>query len=202
MKPGDRMKKYIIPAAVFLLISCGSNEVKTVIKAFSGSIKINGSAIPGVGLIQLKRGDIIETAGNSFCDIMIDDKKIIRIRDNSRIICSLTSGENLLNVDRGLITVVTKEKFSYESRYRIITPAVEVSIKGRSFCVKVEGDKSTYICLCSGRINITGVDHTSDNHKSWKFIRSDDGNITMEPDPGMLYHNDFGIEQMARIIKE
>lgn len=195
------MKKYIIPAVLLILISCGGNDVKTVIKAFSGSIQINGSTIPGVGLIHLKQGDIIETSGNSFCDIMVDDKRIIRIRENSRIACGLSSGENSIRVDKGLITVVTKEKFSNEGRYSITTPTASASIRGKSFCVKVENEKSTYLCMCSGRINIAGENYTSDNHKSWKFIRSDDGNIATEPDPGMLYHNDFGIEQMARIIK-
>jgi len=196
------MKKSIISAAVLLLISCGGDNVKTVIKAFSGSIQINGATIPGVGIIKLNSGDVIETAGNSFCDIMIDDKKIIRIRENSRVILNLSSGESSLQIDKGLITVVTKEKFSSEGRYRITTPVLSASIKGKSFCVKVENEKSTYLCLCSGMINFSGGDILSDNHKSWKFIRADDGSIITEPDPGMLYHNDFGMEQMARIIKE
>jgi len=196
------MKKCIISAAIFILISCSGNDVKTVIKAFSGSIQINGSTIPGVGQIQIKHGDIIETAGNSFCDIMIDDKKVIRVRENSRMTLNLSSGESSLKIDRGLVTVVTKEKYSAEGRYRITTPAVSASITGRSFCIKVENEKSTYICLCSGKINFTGEYITSDSHKSWKFTRAEDGSIIKVPDPGMLYHNDFGIEQLARIIKE
>ena len=196
------MKKCIFSAAVFILISCGGNEVKTVIKAFSGSIKINNASIPGVGLIQIKHGDIIETAGNSFCDIMVDDKKIIRIRENSRLICNLSSGASSLQLERGLITVVTKEKYSSESRYSIVAPAVSALIKGRSFCIKIENEKSTYLCLCSGKINIGGEEFVAENHKSWRFNRTDGSTVITEPDPGMLYHNDFGIEQLARIIKE
>jgi len=196
------MNKIIISAAALLLIFCGSDKVKTVIKAFSGSIQINGATIPGVGIIKLNEGDVIETAGNSFCDIMIDDKKIIRIRENSRVVLNLQSGESSLHITKGLITVVTKEKFSSEGRYSISTPSVSAAIKGKSFCVKVENEKCTYLCLCSGMINFAGGDIFSDNHKSWKFIRADNGSIITEPDAGMLYHNDFGIEQMARIIKE
>jgi hypothetical protein len=133
---------------------------------------------------------------------MIDDKRIIRVRENSRIILNLSSGENSLRIDRGLVTVVTKEKYSSEGRYRIITPTASASITGRSFCIKVENEKSTYICLCNGKINFAGEYITSDSHKSWKFTRAEDGSIINVPDPGMLYHNDFGIEQLARIIKE
>ncbi len=195
------MKKYTLFAAILIFISCCGNDVKTVIKAFSGSIQINGSTIPGVGLIKLKKGDIIETSENSFCDIMIDDKKIIRIRENSRIVFNLTSGVSSLQIDKGLITVVTKEKFASEGRYRITTPEFTAAIKGKSFCVKIENDKSTYLCLCNGKISLSGEDFATENHKSWRLIRADDGSIITEPDPGMLYHNDFGMEQLARIIK-
>lgn len=196
----------VISAAIFF--SCGGSEVKTIILAYSGSVRINNAGIPRTGPMLLKQGDVFETGGSSFCDLKIDDKNIIRIKENSRITFFVKSGESLLQLDSGWLTVITRKEFVSKERYRVKTPSVSADIKGRSFCVKVENGKSSYLCICDGAAEIAGFGSISGDvtglpvHNAARFILAEDGSLKAETNPGMLYHNDFGNEQMARIIKD
>lgn len=202
------MNRLTVIISVMIFLSCGGSEVKTVIMAYSGSVKINSSTIPGAGLMQLRQGDVIETGEKSFCDLMVNDKNIIRIRDNSRLVLHIKFRESLLQLDRGWITVVTKQKFVSKEKYRITAPAVSAEIRGRYFCVRVENGKSTYLCICNGTARINGEDKTSGkdsgsvHHDARRFVLGENETIATDMNPGLLYHNDFAIEQMARIIKE
>lgn len=199
------MKFSVIIICMCVCLCCGESDIKAVLMAYTGSININSSGIPRGGLKHLNDGDSLETGGNSFCDLMLNDRSIIRIRENSRITFYRNSGSTVLRMDRGLITMITKKLFADKERFTVKTPAVSADIKGRSFCVKVESGSSTYICACdaAAEINsIAGIPSATGYHRARRFMLSGDGVISAETDPGILYHNDTGIEQLARLIKE
>lgn len=202
------MKLFYFFISAAICLSCGGSDVKTIILAYSGSVRLNNAGIPRTGQMLLKPGDIFETGGSSFCDLKIDDKNIVRIKENSRITFIIKPGESLIELESGWLTVITKREFVSKERYRIKSPSVSADIRGRSFCVKVENGKSTYLCICDGSAEIAGSGSISGDatgstvHNAARFILAEDGSLKAEPNPGMLYHNDFGNEQMARIIKD
>ncbi|HOP65250.1 MAG TPA: FecR family protein [Spirochaetota bacterium] len=202
------MKKLTVLFIITFLLSCGSKkEIKTVLSSYSGSVTVNSSAVKGTGML-LKPGDIIETGDTSFCDIMINKKNIIRIKENTRLILHITSRDSFLQIDKGWLAGVTKEKFTTEGKYNVKTPTVVAAVRGTSFCVKVENDKNTYFCVCNGTINLTGSgmdkgeDVTAAHHAATRFTLRSDGSIATDNNPGLLYHGDAGLEELAGVINE
>ncbi len=202
------MKFSVITICIFIALCCGESGIRAVLMAYTGSIHFNSSGIPMGGLKYLQDGDTLETGENSFCDLMLNDRSIVRVKDNSRITFYRSSGGNTLRIDRGLITVITKKHFADRERFIVKTLAVSADINGRSFCVKVESGNSTYICACDGTAEVNsapgieGFKSGTGYHRARRFLLSGDGSVSTEADPGILYHSDTGIEQMARLIKE
>jgi len=202
------MKKTTIIFAFIFLFSCGkSGEIKTVITAFSGSVKVNSDSVTSAGT-SIKPGDIIETGDKSFCDIMINEKNILRIKENSRLVLNVTATDSFLKLEKGWLGGITRGKFTEEGKYKINTPTVAAAVRGTSFCVKVEDEKNTYFCVCNGTINLaeagkeSGEDVTASHHAAKRFTRDADGSIKTDSNPGLLYHTDEGLEEMAAMINE
>lgn len=202
------MKRITILFAFIFFISCGkSGEIKTVITAFSGFVKVNSNSITSPGT-AIKPGDILETGDKSFCDIMINEKNILRIKENSRLVLHVTATDSFLKLEKGWLGGITRAKFTQEGKYRINTPTVAAAVRGTSFCVKVEDDKNTYFCVCNGTINLaeagkeSGKDVTASHHAAKRFTQDADGSIITDSNPGLLYHTDEGLEEMAAVINE
>jgi hypothetical protein len=72
--------------------------------------------------------------------------------------------------------------------------------------MKVENPDSTYFCVCNGSIELkeadgkTGDTVVSAHHTARRYIKGKDGKISIEKNPGLLYHDDSGIEKMAKKI--
>ncbi len=203
----SEMKKLTIMFALLIFFSCAKNgDIKTVITAYVGSVKINNNSLLAPGVL-LKPGDVIETGEKSFCDIMINERNILRVKENSMVILHITSSDSFIRLEKGWLAGITKAKFTTEGKYRINTPTVTASIRGTSFCTKVESEKSTYFCVCNGTIHLAGEgtpgdDVTSSHHSAKRFILDKDGKIKTDSNAGLLYHNDTGIEEMAALINE
>jgi hypothetical protein len=202
------MKKITIIAVFIFLISCGKNaEIKTVLTAFTGPVKINSTSVSDTG-ITIKPGDIIETGEKSFCDIMINEKNLLRVSENSRVVFHVTAKDCFINIEKGWLAGITRAKFTDEGRYKINTPTVAAAVRGTSFCVKVEDEKNTYFCVCNGTINLaeageeSGEDVTASHHAAKRFTQEPDGSIKTDSNPGLLYHTDKGVEEMAAVINE
>lgn len=202
------MRKITFLIAVVFFISCGkSGEIKTVLTAFSGQVKVNSNPVSNTGII-IKPGDIIETGDRSFCDIMINEKNILRIKDNSRLVLHITATDSFLKLERGWLGGVTRAKFTTEGKYKINTPTVAAAVRGTSFCVKVEDDRNTYFCVCNGTINLAGKDNesgeniTAAHHSARRYTMESSGTIKTDTNPGMLYHTDEGLVDLAGVINE
>jgi len=202
------MRKITILFTIIFFISCGKGgEIKTVITAFSGQVKVNSNSVSNTGII-IKPGDTIETGDRSFCDIKINEKNILRIKDNSRLVLHVTATDSFLKLEKGWLAGVTRAKFTSEGKYKIKTPTVAAAVRGTSFCVKVEDEKNTYFCVCNGTINLAegektgGEDVTASHHSARRYTMESGGNIKTDINPGMLYHTDEGLADLAGVINE
>ncbi len=202
------MKKITILAVFVFFISCGKTpEIKTILTAFSGPVKLNSITVNNTG-VSIKPGDSIETGEKSFCDIIINEKNLLRISENSKIVFHITSKDCFIKIEKGWLAGITRAKFTDEGRYKINTPTVAAAVRGTSFCVKVEDEKNTYFCVCNGTINlaeagkVSGEDVTASHHAAKRFTKESDGSIKTDSNPGLLYHTDKGLEEMAAVINE
>lgn len=194
---------------VILAASCQDSEKnKVFISAFSGPVTVNGRQVKSTGYV-IEFGNIIETAKDSFCDIIINDKNIIRLKENTRIVFNIYGKSNELVVEKGWIAAVIRKKFTREGSFTIATPNSTASVRGTSFCIKVENDRNTYFCVCNGSVSLNGKDDagsesvSAPEHAARRFtLDKKTGFVTIDRNPGLLYHDNAGIESLAGMINE
>ncbi len=206
------MKKVLCSLFVcMLVISCGKKQEPEAVKLSAkvnfaaGEVSINGKPVKDGAPVNF--GDAIETGKSSSCEILIETKNLIKIGGSSRLIFNISRDGNELILEKGWLAGITRKKFTKEGKYLIKTPTVVASVRGTSYCVMVEKPDSTYFCVCNGTINLEGKsagkgeDVTSQHHTAKRFIMDSSGKLKIES-PGMLHHDDKGIENLAEKIQE
>jgi len=177
------------------------------ILSYTGNVNVNTHAVTKIN-VTLNRGDSIETMINSSCDIIINEKNILRLKPDSKLTLKISDNESVLQLDKGWLAGVTRRQFSRQGKFYIQTPALTAAVKGTSFCLKVVNEKSTYVCICNGSIELTGKGSSNSetlaaaHHAARKFTIDRNGALIEDNSPGVLYHDDSEIEQMAGIISE
>jgi len=145
---------------------------------------------------------------DSTCDIIINDKNILRLKPDSKLILRISEKENILQLDKGWMAGVTRKVFTKEGKFLIKTPTVTAAIRGTSFCLKIENEKSSYFCTCNGSIELKGKNSEKTetieaaHHSARRFLVDKTGALIEDNNPGMLYHTDSGVEEIAKIINE
>jgi hypothetical protein len=153
----------------------------------------------------VKAGDTIETAQASSCQFLIKDKNIFIIKANSKLEYNISETANDLKLVKGWFAGVTKEKFTKSGMFTISTPTAVAGIRGTSMCIKVENERSSYMCVCNGVINLKGSSETTGenveaaHHKAKRFKLNQAGTLSVEDAP-MLYHNDDTLNSLAKKI--
>ena len=201
----------LITGCLFIIsvsLSCSKKNdsaINAIISAIVGKVTINGSAdvTPGKTVVF---GDVIETGEKSLCEILINEKNILKINQNSKLIFNVSSENNVLEVETGWLAAVTKRPFTKQMQYLVKSPTMVAAIRGTSFCMKVESPESTYFCVCNGSIELKDADGgtadtvVSAHHTARRYIKGKDGKISIQKEPGLLYHDDKGVEELAKKI--
>ena len=204
------MKKIAAVMIFFAIFSCGkkdsaSTEVISTVTAYEGTVLINGNPVKATGT-AVHFGDLITTADKAFCDITFNEKNIIRLKDRSVLIFKISTVESILDLQDGWLSATMKKIASANGEVIIKTPTVTASIRGTSFCTKVENKDSTYFCVCNGKIELKDANgKTSDtvisaHHAGRTYTKEKDGSISINKNPGVLYHTDAGLEALSRKI--
>jgi ferric-dicitrate binding protein FerR (iron transport regulator) len=202
------MKKFTLFLILGLTLSCAKQvKVDMKILSYTGKVTVNSNAVTQIN-IPVKKGDYIETIGESTCDIIINEKNILRLKPDTKLTLNISDKESILQLDKGWLAGVTRKAFTKEGEFLIKTPTVAAAVRGTSFCIKVENEKSTYFCTCNGSIELTGKNSSRSetveaaHHSARRFIIDKTGALIEENNPGMLYHTDSGIEEIAEVIGE
>jgi len=202
------MKNFFLIAILFFTLSC-TKQVKGDMKIleYTGQVKVNTDDVRRINTI-MNNGDTIITDDNSTCDIIIKEKNIFRLKQGSKLTVKISGKECVLRLDKGCLTGVLRKVFSRGDKFLIETPAVSGATGNATFCIKIENEKCTYICTCNGSMELKGktgsgsetieaVHHTPRNFKIDK-----NGALIEDNTPGLLYHSDSEIEQLAEIIRD
>jgi hypothetical protein len=192
---------------VIIFVSCSKKiDFAPKIGLFSGDVKVNGKIVmTGTPIIY---GDKIETGDKSFCEIKLNSKSVLRLGLNSELIFRISEKENTLELQKGWLSGITRKIFTRQGMYLVKANAMVASVRGTSFCVKTEGADKTYFCVCNGKIELAGSDESqremvyAPHHAARRFIRKKDGSVNIDKNPGLLYHTDENVEELARSINE
>lgn len=202
------MKKFCILLSFLFIVSCArQTKIDMKILGYTGKVTVNSAPVTGVNMV-LNHGDAVETADDSTCDIIINEKNILRLKPDTRLILRISETDNVLQLDKGWMAGVTRKVFTKEGKFMIKTPTVAAAIRGTSFCLKVENEKSSYFCTCNGSIELKGENSGNSetveaaHHSARRFSLDKSGALIEDNNPGLLYHNDGGVEELARVINE
>lgn len=142
--------------------ACSSSENASPdgkITLIRGDVLANGKKASKGSIVQ--DGTIIRTGDDALCEIVFNERNIIRIFDRSETVLNLSPRKRNIFVKAGAIANVFKKlgRGSQQKGYRlaVTTPTAVAGIRGTSFYVRVESKESTYVCDCNGRIEVADV---------------------------------------------
>jgi len=201
------MKKIVVALALLMLVSCAKKkeEIKTTILNYTGTVTVNGKDVASVGQ-EIKYGDVIQTGDLSLCELIINEKNILRLGQKSKLAFNISEKENSLDLIEGWLAGITKKITAKERTYLVKSPTSVAAVRGTSFCTKVENQNSTYFCVCNGKIELqNSKGEVSDmvispHHSARRYKKEKDGTLSIDKNPGVLYHDDKGIESLAQKI--
>lgn len=200
------MKKLALLVVILSFAACAQKPViKAKILSYAGTVSVNGEVISAPERV-IKTGDVIEAGKGSFCEILINEKNLLRISNDAKLVYNISETSETLELQRGWIGGLTKQKFTKNGSYLIKTSTVTAAIRGTAFCAVALSPEETYFCVCNGRIDLAKEgDERSDSveaahHSARRYTKSADGAIAVDENPGMLFHNDAGIEAMGKTI--
>lgn len=176
------MKRIASFAAVLLAcaaMTCkkDAGEFGLKIQNFVGDVTVvteNSRKAPEIGDILLK-GSKIVTGASSLADILVSSKGIVRISENTTIKITAAidaqSNDTQLDMNEGKV-FVTLAKLSKGS-FRVKTPTIMASVRGTSFRVTAESEKSGLDVL-SGSVKINPVKDTQVIEKVEKIVETNE----------------------------
>jgi hypothetical protein len=199
----------IILTGIIIMAGCSPKQEKdtsingkVIFKA--GEVTINDK--PASNGSILKAGDILKTSGgDSLCEFQVGDKNIFRLKGEGELVYNFKEDTPHLRINSGWLAGVARYKKLLKGDFEINTPTLTASVRGTSFCMKVEDPKSVYFCTCNGTIELEDskgnnrhVD-TFAHHGARRYKTAPDGSI-QSAKADMLYHGDDAIDSLAEKI--
>lgn len=203
---------FLIPlvAMLFFLWSCAEKSDNTPLLEgkiiFSiGKVTVNDAPFkPGQ---TVKYGDIVKTDSASRVDIQLLDKNIFRMGEDTTLVFKISDKESVLEIQSGWLAAVLKDKnLLAKKELHVITPTMTAGIRGTTFFLKAEDPKNVYFCTCNGTIAQKDKQEanaqviTAAHHSAARYTLEDNENIQVNQNPGMLYHDDSLLEEIAKKI--
>jgi hypothetical protein len=206
------MKKIFIIFIVTLVFISGCSKKANVpviakISALSGNVTVNDVKISSIGK-EIVYGDRIVSGDKSFCEIIVNEKNIFKLGEKSSLVYQISDSSNILLIQTGWFAGISRKIFTVNKEYLVKSPTVVVAVRGTSFCAKVENPENTYFCVCNGSIELKDNQNnsvekvTAAHHAARRFSKDKNGKVSIYTNPGLLYHNDAGLEALSGVIDE
>lgn len=195
---------------VFLMAACGS-DAQNKENSFSAVFVLGKATVNGK---QIQRGDaipfqaVLETGFGGVLEFSVGEKNIYRLSENARLEISIEKEVPDFYLAQGQMTGLSRQSFSAKKQYVIRTPAISAEVQGASFFVWSENSHHTYFCVCNGVMNLKSLDSSAvserisaHRHAGRRFSRFGE-ETEIDRNPGMLYHSDEDLENLAIKISE
>ncbi|MCL5019194.1 MAG: FecR family protein [Patescibacteria group bacterium] len=215
------MKKiglFLIVLSILEISGCAKKEAPEVFQGkvllTVGDVQIDGAA--GQTGATVFSNSIIKTGKDSSCEIIFDEKNILRILDNSLVTLDMQNLRKILKIQSGgLETVVKNLKKSKDSSlppFEVQTATAVAAVRGTTFYIRVLNDSNTAFCDCNGVVSLANPGETnlqiveSSHHTGFVLTSGTDGyqvipaKITYKDDAELKKlagHNDQEMEDLA-----
>ncbi|MBN2535509.1 MAG: FecR domain-containing protein [Spirochaetales bacterium] len=162
-----RKSSIILLFLLLLVFSCNKKSdqadpaiTEAIMEFMEGEVSINDKKAETGEKIENK--SIVSTGENSFCEIVFDNKNIIKIQDNTLFKLDFSKVHKSIDLKQGtLISVLKKLAVLADSdSFTITTPAAILGVRGTSFFVKAD-PVATYICICNGIVTVSDAENNS-----------------------------------------
>lgn len=201
---GVIMNRFLfITVFCFIFVSCANrSDYHPVISFITGAVSVNGTPVQ-IG-IAVHSNDRVETGEASSCEILLNDKSILRL--GAATIVRFQPEKYMFDLEKGWFSGLARKHLFKADKFRVKTPTVIASVRGTSFCVKTESPDSTYFCVCNGVIDLEDDRNANfekvaaSHHTARRYLRIGD-KISVEK-PELKYHSDKDIEHLANAIHE
>ena len=163
---------------------------------------------------RLQPGDAItpgmelETSAASELVVRIGKDVVTMLKENSRASAeSLQGSDTQLSLVLGSALSVVKNAAKRPDHFKVRTKAAVMGVRGTTFYVKVNSEKSTHLCTCNGTVSVSSPDGkssktiTSQHHDAPQDISSGSSAIDslMKPAP-MVGHADPEAEHLHKLL--
>lgn len=184
------MRLFVCFAVIFLCAGSASAADQGRVAAVSGSFTVNGKAA-AVGT-AVSEGDTLETAKNASADVVMQSGVRFRLYGESKVVIPADSRSHPLRLAWGRLLSIVKpgRPFAVAGRTGV------AGVRGTTFYVESAKDRRTYVCICKGKLHLTGEgkDHgdvAAEHHAGYSL----DG--SSRSDEPMLGHTDQEITELA-----
>ena len=154
--------------------------------------------------LAISNGDEIKVGANSFCAVMyLDDKSIVKIRENSNFGFMDTQNTRTIDLKYGILLNNVKSKV--EGRvFRIQTPVSVASVKGTKFAVLSSQSGVDQFIGKEGLFEVLNIisGETVSVRGGQKAVSNSSGSLIQAPASPKEYPNDPEIEEYEEIKKE
>ncbi len=178
--------------AICLLLIAGCKQEKAIeplrMHYILGQVFLNGQK---ASLGQtIADGDRIETGAESIAEISRQGQISVRVREESTIIITDSSGRPEINLLHGKVLSLLEKP----GAYRVRTANAVAAIRGTIFFAAALDENTSYICCCNGHIAILHPDGAflSDlqgSHHEARTVLTHNGRTSLKA-ATMLYHDD------------
>ncbi len=201
----------VIPFLFWTAFSCTGKSQSAPTRSETRAVVIFATGAVSVDDRPAAIGDLvgdrsrIATGRDGVCEIVFNDKNIIRVRNNTEFTLDFSGAAKAVDLKRGtLINVLERLAHGLDGDgFTVRTPTAACGVKGTIFFVKAD-ENSTYVCVCNGTVTVSdekgnhAEEIKAEHHIARLFTRSGKGTV-VKPAP-MLYHTDADMEKAAEEI--
>lgn len=171
---------------------------------FEGQVTVDGQ--PGKLGAVLTAQSLIVTGPDGLAELTIGPRNILKLGPSASLRLDLTKPIREVQLDQGALTSVLRglpKLLGKDDSFRVRTPAIVAGVRGTSFFIQAEGEK-TYLCACNGSVSAEpgngqpDVDLVAHHHAAREFAKTAGGLTITEA--GMIYHTDDDLNSLAQKI--
>jgi|GEM_PF-2878116 len=157
---------------------------------------------------QLKEGARITTMSNSMLRLKLSDGAALQIGPHTEMVLKRKEeGIPLLELAHGMVLSVVRpwaeEQDKSKDKFRIRTNKVSLGVRGTEFFVKQDGDRPTFLCVCSGKVHAKWQKgealYESEHHDHHVNIRHTNKKAEQQTDMGSD-HSDDEIAALKKLL--
>ncbi|TFG61195.1 MAG: hypothetical protein E4H36_10850, partial [Spirochaetales bacterium] len=187
-------KFIVLTAVVFVLalqgISAGGTgekqaasavKIQGIVQYLEGDVTINGK--PADFGSSISEGSEVRTGPGSLADIVLNEKNIIRLSENTVAVISIGELSKRVDLKSGTFSGIFAklEAIAGSDKLEVRTPTAVAGIRGTTFFVKVIDSNNTYVCDCNGTVSfrdamaVEQFETSAPKHEAFLFTRAGQG---------------------------